>query len=509
MDNPAPLVHTAIAIAAVVVLILKAKVNPALALVLGAVYLGLAGGLGAERTLKTVNKGFGDLMAEVGLLIVLGVLLGTLLSALGAIDKLVTLLLRTLGPKRLPYSFAITMGTVLQSIFADVLLVMTAPLARSLGTRIGPGGLARMAAAMALGVEVGIALSVPGIGALALAGLLDIPLGIMLLYGFPLAAVTILLTLLLFSALVKRGFWNPDRDESAVAEGEAVVEGGAAVEGGAGFHDGAVAHDGAAARGDATAHGGAGMSGDAAVGEGGAGHAGAGVGDAVAADGDAGTARGDGTAPPLGLSLTPLLLALVLIATGAFAQVAGWDSPVVGFLGDPVVGLLTGLILACLVARRRLPAGAVGEAFGQGFRTSGQILVLTGVGGSLAAVVEAVGLGDLIKDSFSAGTWAPLALVWLIAAVLHMAIGSVTTSAITAAGILAPVAPSLDVQPVLIALAAGAGSLFAIHATSNTFWLLQTLLGQTTRGTLKTVTLTVSGASVIALGLIQTVSLVM
>ncbi|GAA2608886.1 GntP family permease [Streptomyces axinellae] len=480
MGNAAPLVHTATAIAAVVLLILKAKVNPALALVLGALYLGLVGGLGAERTLETVNKGFGDLMAEVGLLIVLGVLLGQLLSALGAIEKLVTLLLRVLGPRRLPYSFAVTMGTVLQSIFADVLLVMTAPLARSLGARIGPYGLARMAAAMALGVEVGIALSVPGIGALALAGLLHIPLGIMLLYGFPLAAVTILLTQLVFSALVKRGFWNPERDESAQAAATDAAASETAVSETA-VSETAVSETAVS---------------ETAVSE-----------TAVAPpQGGAGPAV---TGPPLALSLAPLLLALVMIAAGAFAEVAGWRSPVAGFLGDPVTGLLTGLVLACLVARRSLPPGAVGEAFGQGFRTSGQILVLTGVGGSLAAVVEAVGLGDLVKDSFSASTWAPLALVWLIAAVLHMAIGSVTTSAITAAGILAPVAPGLEVQPVLIALAAGAGSLFAIHATSNTFWLLQTLLGQTTRGTLKTVTVTVSGASVIALGLIQTAGVVL
>ncbi|MDJ1132992.1 GntP family permease [Streptomyces iconiensis] len=476
MGSAAPLVHTAIAITGLVVLILKAKVNPALALVLGAVYLGLAGGLGAERTLETVNKGFGALMAEVGLLIVLGVLLGTLLSALGAIEKLVALLLRVLGPRRMPYSFAVTVGTVLQSIFADVLLVMTAPLARSLGTRIGPYGVARMAAAMALGVEVGIALSVPGVGALALAGLLDIPLGIMLLYGFPLAAVTIVCALFLFTVVSKRGFWNPERDELVLSMDEKRPAPAAPAEHGTAGH--------------------------ASAGQGAVGHEP--VHEPVRE-----TAQQPVRTPPLALSLAPLLPALVMIATGAFAEVAGWGSPVVRFLGDPLMGLLTGLVCACLVALRSLPPGAVGEAFGQGFRTSGQILILTGVGGSLAAVVEAVGLGDLVKDSFSASTWAPLALVWVIAAVLHMAIGSVTTSAITAAGILAPVAPQLDVQPVLVALAAGAGSLFAIHATSNTFWLLQTLLGQTTRGTLKTCTVTVSGASVIALLLIQGMSLVM
>ncbi|GAA3545972.1 hypothetical protein GCM10022295_29790 [Streptomyces osmaniensis] len=90
---------------------------------------------------------------------------------------------------------------------------------------------------------------------------------------------------------------------------------------------------------------------------------------------------------------------------------------------------------------------------------------------------------------------------WLTAA------GSVTISAITAAGILAPLAPSLGIDPVLIALAAGAGSLFAVHVTSNTFWLLQSLMGQTTRGTLKTCTAGVSLASVVAIILLQPISL--
>jgi H+/gluconate symporter-like permease len=51
---------------------------------------------------------------------------------------------------------------------------------------------------------------------------------------------------------------------------------------------------------------------------------------------------------------------------------------------------------------------------------------------------------------------------------------------ITAAGVLAPVAGVIGLNPVLIALAAGAGLLFAVHVTSNTFWLLQSLMGQTT-----------------------------
>ncbi|ODU04344.1 MAG: hypothetical protein ABS81_10595 [Pseudonocardia sp. SCN 72-86] len=73
---------------------------------------------------------------------------------------------------------------------------------------------------------------------------------------------------------------------------------------------------------------------------------------------------------------------------------------------------------------------------------------------------------------------------------------------------LAPVAPLIGLDPVLLALAAGAGSPFAVHVTSNTFWLLQSLMGQTTRGTLKTCSVGVSVASVVAIALIIPLSLV-
>jgi len=143
----------------------------------------------------------------------------------------------------------------------------------------------------------------------------------------------------------------------------------------------------------------------------------------------------------------------------------------------------------------------------RGFQDGGQIFVLTGVGGALAAVIAEGDLGAILQGYFSATTVAPLLVVWVMAAVLHVAVGSVTLSAITAAGILGPVAATLGLNPLLIALAAGAGALFCIHVTSNTFWLLQSFLGQSVRGALKSVTFGVSIASVIALGMTLILSL--
>ena len=111
------------------------------------------------------------------------------------------------------------------------------------------------------------------------------------------------------------------------------------------------------------------------------------------------------------------------------------------FISDPVVALLIGLIGTSFVGRHAVGAEAVERAIATGFKESGQILILTGVGGSLAATIKAAGLGDILGEYFTANTAAPLLMVWVIAAVLHIAVGSVTISAITSAGILAPVAP--------------------------------------------------------------------
>lgn len=203
----------------------------------------------------------------------------------------------------------------------------------------------------------------------------------------------------------------------------------------------------------------------------------------------------------------PMLFALVLMAAGAILEIAKIEISWLKLISEPTIALLIGLIGTALVGRYSMGQSRVEEAIGSGFKESGQILILTGVGGSLAATVSAAGMGDILGGFFSANTVAPLIMVWAIAAVLHIAVGSVTISAITSAGLLAPVAATIGLEPVLLALAAGAGSLFMVHVTSNTFWLLQSLLGQSVRGALKSVSVGVSVASVVALLLILPMSL--
>ncbi|AUI50122.1 GntP family permease [Arthrobacter crystallopoietes] len=495
MSDMAILINTAVAVLATVVLIVRFKVNPVISLIIGSVYLGLSAGLGVTKTVETITGGFGEIMVEVGLLIAFGVLMGSILNETGAIRRLVEHLLHVFGPKRLPYTMGLAIGTALQSIFLDVLLVISAPLARKLAPRIGKLGTARMATAMAIALECGIVFMVPGVAALALAGLLSVPLGKMMIFGLILIVPTIIISIAIMTFLFRRGFWNEEKDEDHIyleedddtsAPGTETIAAGTETGAGSGSTGSGTGTTGTTGR----------SNGDGATAE------------PVPAGASVAVAEADKEREaPLLVLFAPLLVSLLLIGAGAILEILKIEMAWLQLLGEPVIALLIGLIGTGIMGRYTVGQKRVETAIATGFKESGQILILTGVGGSLAATVGAAGLGDILGGFFSASTVAPLLVVWGIAALLHIAVGSVTLSAITAAGLLAPIAPALGIDPVLIALAAGAGSLFMVHVTSNTFWLLQSLLGQSVRGALKSVTVGVSVASVVAILLIMPMSL--
>jgi gluconate:H+ symporter, GntP family len=454
--------HTAIAIIAIVLLIVVAKIDPLISLVIGTLYLGVAAGLGFGGTIGSLTQGFGDIMVKVGLLIGFGVLMGSLLSAMGALQKLVELLLRILGPQRLPYAFSAALSSIFPAIYVDVQLVLASPLARSAAPRMGRNGLAMMGGTLTAGILVGYVFVVPGLGLVAIAEVLNVPLGTILIYGTLVGPPTAVLTTFIYSRVLKYGLWNEAKDEApfkAIQEGNPTVA--------------EEAREGSPAETERQTR---------------------------------------QKSPPLYVSLLPILVALLLIAFGAIAEAAGLESPLIAFLGDPVFALFLGLLGAYLLAWRTLSKEQVGEAMHKGYNATGQILLMTGIGGSLGAVIGETGLGKILVGFFSAeaGTSDLLAilLAWLIAAVLHLAIGSISVAAITAAGILAPILGSLDVPAVVLGLAIGSGALFALQVNSNFFWMFHTLLGLTTEGTFKALTLVTVLASVFSLLMILALSLV-
>src|SRR5699024_2783167 len=212
--------HAAIAIIAAIILIIRFKIDPVISLVLACLYLGLASGLGVEGTIKQITGGFGGIMTEVGLLIGFGVLIGALLHTMGTFRDLVGVLSKRVG-RKLPYALAGALSTIFPSIYVDVQVVLAAPMAResapSVDRRIG---LPWLAGSMAIGIFAGYVFVVPGLAAVSVAGLIEVPLGTYLLYGLPIGLVTALVTAVLFRLLLSRGFWKPASDlEESVDEG--------------------------------------------------------------------------------------------------------------------------------------------------------------------------------------------------------------------------------------------------------------------------------------------------
>ena len=325
--------HAAVAVVGVVVAIVGLRIEALVALTAGALYLGLATGLGLAGTLDTIASGFGEIMAEVGLLIAFGVLLGSLLAATGALERLTQALLRVVRPARCQYVFGASACSVFSAIYGDVMLVLTTPLGRSVARRT-PNGMAAMGSAIALGPLVGTLMVVPGTAALALAGLLDVPLGEMLLVGLFLAVPTTLVTLFLMQMLATRTrYWNPERDELDQAEAPDTIP------------------DQAPRR-----------------------------------------------TMPLWLLLTPFLLALGLIAAGGVARATGHESAVIEFLSNGIMALFLALLLAYLLAWRALSGEVMQAAFSKGMRDIGPILAITGIGGSLGSVISNSGLADILAD---------------------------------------------------------------------------------------------------------------
>lgn len=455
MEPLMEILHSAIAIIAAIVLIIRFKVDPVISLVIAFVYLGLASGQGADGTIAEITGGFGGIMAEVGLLIGFGVLIGSLLYSMGTFRDLVDILARRVG-RRLPYAMTAALATIFPSIYVDVQVVLAAPMAKESAPAVDRRiGLPWLAGAMAIGIFAGYVFVVPGLAAVAVAGLMEVPLGTYLLYGAPIGLATALITTLLFRLLLTRGFWSVDTD----VESDAVTEEGHPPE----ASEGVLVAERAAAL-------------------------------------------------PLVVRLLPILVPLVLIASGAIAGVAGFSHPVLSFVSDANIALFAGLLLAFLMVRSTLGADGVGTVLTAGFQTTGEILLITGVGGSLGAVIAASGMDKTLEDVFTASENASVVvsilLAWLIAAVLHFAIGSVSVGAITAAGILSPIVGSLGVDPVVIALAIASGAMFALHVNSNFFWMFSTLLNLTTKGTLKTLTLATSLGAVVSLPLVLAASVV-
>ena len=94
-------------IALIVVLITVAKLHPFLALIFGAVTVGIVAGENPGNVLDSFGKGFGDTAASVGILIALDAMFAKLLADSGGADEIVDTIVGRASPRALPWAMAL------------------------------------------------------------------------------------------------------------------------------------------------------------------------------------------------------------------------------------------------------------------------------------------------------------------------------------------------------------------------------------------------------------------
>ena len=191
-------------IAVIVVLITLVKLHPFLALIFGALTVGIVAGVNLQTVLTSFAKGFGDTAAGVGILIALGAMFAKLLADSGGADEIVDTIVGHASPRMLPWAMALVGAIIGLPMFFEIGLVLLMPVIY-LVSRRSQLSLITVGIPALAGLSAMHGFVPPHPGPLTAIGLLHADLGITLALGVAVAIPTIVLAGPLFGMLA--GKW--------------------------------------------------------------------------------------------------------------------------------------------------------------------------------------------------------------------------------------------------------------------------------------------------------------
>ena len=429
-----------------VLMIVRGRLHPFIALLCGAFAVGLLAGLPLTDTAKAVQKGVGDIIGGTGLVVALGLSLGAMLHLSGAAASLAKGALQLTGVRAAPWAtlgIAIVIGLPL---FFETGLVLLLPIVVAAAEEMaGTDPAQRDAAKLRLimpalaGLGVVHALVPPHPGPLLAVEALGANLGKTMLYGILIAIPTAIIAGPLLARVTTRG----------VRLAPPIL------------HDHRLA------------------------------------------------IPTPSRALSMLIVLLPVLLIAtgelgqLLPGLRGAAGLTAASNPVVALL-------VTNLVALPVLFGRRLRDAAIQDAvWHETMGAAGAILLAIGAGGALKQVLVTAGLSDLLARIVLMHAISPLLLGWLVAVGIRLAAGSATVATITAVGVMPGVVASSGVSPELVVLAIGAGSVFFSHVNDPGFWLVKSYVGTSTADTFKTWSLLETAISVVGLALVMALNYVL
>ena len=405
-----------VAIAAMILLISKLRVHPFLAILLVSLVLALLAGIPLTQIPGVIGSGFASTFTSIGIVIILGAFIGTVLEKTGAALRLADMVIRMVGRKRPALAMELMGWVVSIPVFCDSGFVILDPIRRAMVRKTGVSSVA-MTVCLSCGLYVAHVFIPPTPGPLAAAQALGLENNLLLVIGIGvLCSVFPLIAGYFFARAIGRKVRSEDE-----MDGNNVGDAGSYEALKAGF----------------------------------------------------------GRLPSGLGSVAPLIVPILLMAVSSVASMAhwtGWGADICLFLGTPITALAVGAVLAiCL-----LFSSGKGKYFysltNDTLRTVGPILFVTAAGGVLGKVIASSDMVNYITAHADTVKSIGIFFPFLLAAVLKTAQGSSTVAITTTAGIVAPLMAALGfVTPVdaaLVVVAIGAGAMTVSHANDSYFWVV-------------------------------------
>lgn len=404
-------------IAGLVLLISWGRVNAFLAFLVIAIITGLLLGIPFSKITGSVQKGIGDTLGSLVIVIALGAMLGKIVAESGAAQQITNVLMRAFGPSRIQWAMMATGFIVGIPLFYNVGFVLLIPLIFSAAYQL-------KMPAVYVGLPMLAALSVthgflpPHPAPSALVGQFHANMGLTLLYGTLIAIPAIILAGPVFARTLKGITAEPIQT----------------------FRKEPIP---------------------------------------------------DRELPSASLSFMASLLPVFLLALTTllpfFMKPEGMTRELLTFLSEPSVVMLVAVIFA-IFALGLGPNRNMDQVMAicvDAVRDVSIILLIVAGAGALKQVFTDSGISQQIAERLGGWDIHPLVLGWLISALIRVAIGSATVAGLTTAGIIAPVAAGSHVDPNLMVLSVGAGSLMFSHVNDSGFWMFKEYFNLSIRQTIR------------------------
>ena len=420
------------AVILLLLMVLKFKINAFISLIITSVYVGILAGMPITEIPSSIQRGMGGTLGFVATVIGLGAIFGQILESSGGAESLAQYLLNKFGQDKATWAMMFTGFIVAIPVFLDVALIILIPIVYAL-SRDTKKSLLYFGIPLLAGLAVTHSFVPPTPGPIAVAEILKVPLGWVILFGIILGFPTAVIAGPFFGKYISKKIivntppvfseegQDLQKNEILPAFWLIIVLIGI----------------------------------------------------------------------PLILivinTLTEVLVKNMVITKSLFT-----DTLI--FLGHPFIALTIATLLTIyfLGIKRKMSRQKILDLSTKALGPAGIIILITGAGGVLKQILVDSGIGTIMAKSIAGSELSPILMAWLLAAIIRVAQGSATVAMITAAGIISSILPVFKLDEphmALIVIAIASGATLLSHVNDSGFWLVNKYFGMNEKQTLQSWTI--------------------